>query len=75
MVTVSATKLRNNLFDYLARVAQGETIAVQRNGKDVAVVVPAGKGDWRDKMRTRVKLLVPADEAFAPLDDMWEDYH
>jgi prevent-host-death family protein len=74
MIVLSATKLRNNLFEYLAKVSKGETITIQRNGKDVALVVPPQKKDWRDKMRTKVKLPVPPDKAFAPMEDIWEDY-
>lgn len=74
MIEVSATKLRNNLFEFLTRVSKGETISVKRNGEDVAVIVPPNKEDWRDKMRTKVKFLVPPDKAFAPMEDVWEDY-
>ena len=74
MIVVSATKLRNNLFEFLARVSKGETITVQRNGEDVAVVVPAKKENWRDKKKTKARLLVSPDKAFAPMDDIWEDY-
>jgi prevent-host-death family protein len=74
MIVVSATKLRSNLFEYLAKVSKGETITIQRNGKEVARVVPPQKEDWRDKMRKKVKLLVPPDEVFAPMEDVWEDY-
>ena len=74
MIEVSATKLRNNLFEFLTKVSKGETISVKRNGKDVALIVPPKKEDWRDKMRTKVKLLVPPGEAFAPMEDEWEDY-
>ena len=74
MIVLSATKLRNNLFEYLAKVSKGETLTIQRNGKDVALVVPPQKKDWRDKMRTKVKFLVPPDKAFAPMEDLWEDY-
>lgn len=70
MVVVSATKLRNNLFEYLAKVSKGETITIQRNGKEVAMVVPPQKKDWRDKMRSKVKLLVLPDEAFVPMEDI-----
>ncbi len=74
MIVVSATKLRNNLFEFLEKVFEGETIAVQRNGENVAVVIPPQKKDWRDKMRTKVKLMVPPDEAFTPMEDIWEEY-
>ncbi|MBW2339497.1 MAG: type II toxin-antitoxin system Phd/YefM family antitoxin, partial [Deltaproteobacteria bacterium] len=36
MITISATKLRNNLFDYLDKVAEGETVVIQRNNHEVA---------------------------------------
>ena len=75
MIEVTATKLRNNLFDFLAKVSQGETIAIRRNGKNVALVVPTQKEDWRDKMRSKVKMLVSPDIAFKPLEDVWEEYH
>jgi prevent-host-death family protein len=74
MIEVSATKLRNNLFEFLTKVSKGETISVKRNGEDVAFMVPPKKEDWRDKMRTKVKFLVPPDKAFAPMEDVWEDY-
>lgn len=74
MIVVSATKLRNNLFEYLVKVSKGETITIQRNGENVALVVPPPKKDWRDKMRTKVKLLTTPEEAFAPMEDIWENY-
>ncbi len=74
MIEVTARKLRNNLFDFLAKVSQGETIAIRRNGKNVALVVPPQKEDWRDKMRSKIKLLVSPDTAFKPLEDVWEEY-
>lgn len=72
MIEVTATKLRNNLFDFLAKVSQGEIIAIRRNGKNVALVVPPRKEDWRDKMRSKINLLVSPDTAFKPLEDVWE---
>jgi len=74
MIVVNATTLRNNLFEYLAKVSKGETITIRKNGKDLAVVAPPPKKDWRSNMRTKVKLLVPVETAFAPMDDIWEDY-
>jgi prevent-host-death family protein len=74
MIEVTATKLRNNLFDFLAKVSQGETIVIRRNGKNVALVVPPQKEDWRDKMSSKIKLLVSPDTAFNPLEDVWEEY-
>lgn len=74
MIVVSATKLRNNLFEFLAKVSEGESIVIQRNGENVAMVVPPRKEDWRDKMRTKVKFRVPPEEVFAPMKDIWEEY-
>jgi prevent-host-death family protein len=74
MRTVSATNLRNDLFNYLDMVESGEVIIIQRNNQEVARLVPAAGGNWRDKMSTNVKLLVPAEELIQPLDDIWEEY-
>jgi len=65
MIVVSATNLRNNLFGFLAKVADGETIAIHRNGENFATVVPPRKDDWRDKIRSQVRCRVPLEEAFA----------
>ena len=29
---------------------------------------------WQEKMKIKPKLLVPPDEAFAPMEDIWENY-
>jgi prevent-host-death family protein len=73
MIVVSATKFRNNLFDLLARVSKGETITIQRNGEDVAKLMPPKKENWQDKMSVKARLLVSSNEAFSPLEDIWED--
>ena len=74
MIKVSATKLRNNLFEYLDKVAHGETIVIQRNNQVVARLVSAPKTDWRDNMKVQPKLLVSAEKIMQPLDDIWEGY-
>lgn len=74
MIVVNATTLRNNLFDYIAKVSKGETITIRRNGEDLAMVVPPPKKDWRSNMRTKIKLLVPVEIAFSPMQDVWENY-
>lgn len=74
MLKVTATKLRVKLFDLLTAVESGETVSVQKGGRIVALIVPAGRIDWRDGITVRPKLLVSADRAFAPLDEIWEDY-
>ena len=74
MITTSATKLRNNLFDYLEKVKNGETIIVYRNKKKVAKLVPVNISNWRNQMKTKVKILVPPDEMIEPIEDIWQDY-
>jgi prevent-host-death family protein len=74
MRTVSATNLRNDLFNYLDIVESGEVIIIQRNNQEIARLVPTAQGNWRDKMNVKVKLLVPAEELIQPLDDVWEGY-
>jgi prevent-host-death family protein len=74
MVKVTATNLRNNLFELLAQVSEGETITIQRNGEEVAMLIPTQKKDWREKMTIIPKLLAPPEQVFAPMEDEWEDY-
>jgi len=74
MITVSATKLRNNLFGYLDKVAEGETVVIQRNNHEVARLLPLQKPNWRNNMSTRPKILVSPDELIKPIEDIWEDY-
>lgn len=74
MIKISATKLRNNLFDCLDKVAEGETILIQRNNREVARLVPASQQNWRKKMNIQPELIVSPDEVIEPLEDIWEDY-
>jgi len=74
MITISATKLRNNLFDYLDKVAEGETVVIQRNNHEVARLLPLQKPNWRNNMRIKPKILVSPDELISPIEDIWEDY-
>ncbi len=74
MIRVTASKLRQNLFEYLDRVSQGETIVIQRNNQDVARVIPTQTTNWRDQMSVQLKLLVSPEELMAPMEDIWEDY-
>lgn len=74
VLKVSATKLRNNLFDYLDKAAQGETIIIQRNNQEVARLVPTAQVNWRDKITHKLDVLVSADELIAPMEDVWEGY-
>ena len=74
MIIVSATKLRNNLFDYLDKVAEGETVVIQRNNHEVARLLPLQKPNWRNNMSISPKILVSPDELIKPIEDIWEDY-
>ena len=74
MIKVSATKLRNNLFDYLDKTSEGETIIIQRNNKEVARIVPTRQTNWRDKMTIKPKLMVEPEEFIKPIEDLWEEY-
>lgn len=74
MLTVSATHLRNDLFSYLDKVEAGEIVVIQRNNQEIARIVPTALDNWRDKMTTRVHLLVSPDDLLQPLEDVWEEY-
>jgi len=74
MITVSATKLRNNLFNYLEKVVNGEIIMIYRNNKEVAKLVPPNISNWRKQMKIKPKLLVPPEEIIKPIEDIWQDY-
>lgn len=74
MIKVNATKLRNNLFDYLDRAAKGETIIIERNNKEVAHLVPTRQTDWRDKMMIKPQIMVAPEALIKPLEDVWEGY-
>lgn len=74
MIKISATKLRNNLFDYLDKVAEGETILIQRNNQEVARLLPTSQLNWRDNMSIQPKIIVSPDEIIKPIEDIWEAY-
>jgi len=74
MIRISATEFRNHLFDFLDQVAAGETIVIERNNQEVARLVPAQPGDWRDKMTITPRLLVPPSEFIKPIEDLWTGY-
>lgn len=74
MLTVSATHLRNDLFNYLDKVESGEIVIIQRNNQEIARIVPTALDNWRDRMTTRAQLLVPPEELIQPLEDVWEEY-
>ena len=74
MVVVSATVLRNNLFSYLDRAANGETIVIKRNNSEVARLMPIQLADWREKMTVRPRIKVTEEELIEPLEEEWEEY-
>jgi prevent-host-death family protein len=74
MLNVSATKLRNNLFEILKRVEAGEKVVITHKKKEVAFIVSAKKSDWREKVGMKPKLLVPPEQIIRPIEDIWEDY-
>jgi prevent-host-death family protein len=74
MIRISATKFRNNLFEYLDKASEGETIVIQRNNQDVARIVPTHQIDWRDRMTIKPELLVSPEELIKPIEDIWEEY-
>lgn len=49
-------------------------LPIQESRKKPAMKVPEKKGNWQERMKIKPKLLVPPDEAFAPMNDIWEDY-
>ena len=74
MIEVTATKLRNNLFDYLDKASEGETIIIRRNNKEVARLVPTSQANWRDKMTIKPKIMVSPEALKKPIEDIWEGY-
>ncbi len=73
MQEITATYLRQHLFDCLARIAKGETLSIKWKGQEVGRLVPVKAKDWREGMEHPV-LLVPPEIAFLPMEDVWEDY-
>ena len=74
MIKISATKLRNNLFDFLDKVAEGETILIQRNNQEVARLLPVNQLNWRMRMSILPEIRVSPEEIIKPVEDIWEDY-
>ncbi len=74
MIKVSATKFRNNIFKYLDKIEEGETIVIERNNQEVARLIADNKTEWRDQMKVQPELLVSPEKIIEPLDDIWEEY-
>jgi len=74
MLTMTASQLRKELFHALERVVHGETVEVKWKGTKVARLTPVSAEDWREGVSEQPRLLCPPDEAFAPLEDVWEEH-
>jgi antitoxin (DNA-binding transcriptional repressor) of toxin-antitoxin stability system len=74
MIEVTATKLRANLFEYLDKIEQGETIMVRRNNRTIVRMNSAQPAHWRSKLSQKVKIKTSPEELIKPLDDVWDDY-
>lgn len=74
MVTMTASQLRKELFQALERVVHGETVEVCWKGARVARIMPVCEGDWRDGMSQQPRLTCSPEEAFAPMEDVWEEH-
>jgi len=69
MWRITVTELRKNLYAVLGEVEAGDSVTITRRGRAVARLVPGTRPDWRENMPPGPRLLVPVDEAFAPVDD------
>jgi hypothetical protein len=67
-------KIQENFFDYLDKVAKGETIAIQRNKLEVARLIFPPKADWRENLKDQPILLVSPEEIIQSIDDIWGRY-
>ncbi len=74
MLTVTASKLRNHIFEYLGKVQQGETVSVILNKQETARLVPVKHSDWRDDLKENINLNCTPEELMNPMDDEWEEY-
>lgn len=74
MITVTATKFRKNLFEYLDKVAAGETVIIFRNNKEVARLVSLKPVDWRARMTETITVNVSPEELMEPIQGIWDEY-
>ena len=72
MIVISVNELQADLSMYLDEIGKGKQIIIQKNKKDIALLSPVPKADWRDKMSVRPKLLVPSEKIVEPMTDVWE---
>ncbi len=74
MIIVSITRLRRELFKLIEKASKGETIIVKRKGDEMVSIIPIKKQNWRSRTKHKPRLKTTPEEAFAPLEDVWEDY-
>jgi prevent-host-death family protein len=74
MKSVTATRLRKDLFRVLEQIQHGETVEITRNGRPVARLSAIAPVDWRDHMSAVPEIVGDDHTAFAPLDDVWNEY-
>lgn len=74
MIVISINELQADLSKYLDEIGKGKQIIIQKNKKDIALLSPVSKADWRDKMTVRPKLLVSPEKIIEPMTDVWEGY-
>jgi antitoxin (DNA-binding transcriptional repressor) of toxin-antitoxin stability system len=74
MIVISVNELQADLSRYLDEIGEGKQIIIQKNQKNIALLSPISKADWRDKMSVRPKLLVSPEKIVAPMTDIWEGY-
>jgi len=72
MIVISVNELQAGLSMYLDEIGKGKQIIIQKNKKDIAMLSPVPKADWRDKMTIRPKLRVLPEEIVKPMTDVWE---
>ena len=68
--------LKREIKELRDQLTKSQTIplSIKESQKKPAMKVPEKKGNWQERMKIKPKLLVPPNEAFAPMDDIWEDY-
>ena len=74
MKSVTATRLRKDLFRVLEQIQHGETVEITRYGRPVARLSAVAPVDWRDRMSAVPEIVGDDHTAFAPLDDVWNEY-
>lgn len=74
MIVISVNELQADLSRYLDEISKGKQIIIQKHQKDIALLSPISRTDWREKMTVRPKLLVSPEEIIEPMTDVWEGY-